>query len=255
LERPPSADPGPPCSELLAPEGARFHVPLVVTAAPDRRARHGPRPDLEVRAVTDTSTQTSAGQDEQRGSWWLRGHVPGEPGIWVFVLADMCVFAAFFGVFLVARIHESQLFAASRPELTVPFGLVNTIVLLTSSLFVAFAVRRLRAGDRSTATKLVTGAMACGVVFLVIKVVEYSEKVAHGIFPTTNDFFLYYFIFTGIHAVHVILGLVGLTVVRFVVNRPTPGANDQRTAEIGATFWHMVDLLWVVLFPLFYLVA
>lgn len=206
--------------------------------------------------MTDTSTGVPAHAEghEQRNRW-LRGHVPGEPGIWVFVLADMCVFAAFFAVFLVARIPESQLFADSRPALTGIFGLINTIVLLTSSLFVAFAVRRLREGRRSEATWLVTGGMACGLIFLVVKVVEYSEKVAHGITPMTNDFFLYYFIFTGIHAVHVVLGLLGLTVVRFVVKRPVLGPNDQRTAEIGASFWHMVDLLWIVLFPLFYLVA
>jgi nitric oxide reductase NorE protein len=206
--------------------------------------------------VTDTSTDAVSEVDGgEKQNWWLRGHVPGEPGIWVFVLADMCVFAAFFGVFLVARIHQPQLFADSRPALTGIFGLINTIVLLTSSLFVAFAVRRLREGHRRDATWLVTGGMACGAIFLVIKVVEYSEKVAHGITPMTNDFFLYYFIFTGIHAVHVILGMIALTVVRFIVKRPTPGPNDQRTAEIGASFWHMVDLLWIVLFPLFYLVA
>ncbi|WP_210717283.1 cytochrome c oxidase subunit 3 family protein [Amycolatopsis acididurans] len=181
--------------------------------------------------------------------------MPGEPGIWALVLADMTVFATFFAVFLIARIHQPRLFAESRPQLTVAFGFVNTIVLLTSSLFVACAVRRLRAGDRPQATRLVVGAMVCGLIFLAIKVLEYSTEISHGINPATNDFFLYYFIFTGIHAAHVILGLAGLAVVRHFVSRRGPGPHDQRIAEVGASFWHMVDLLWIVLFPLFYLMA
>jgi nitric oxide reductase NorE protein len=181
--------------------------------------------------------------------------IPGEPGIWVFVLADMAVFAAFFGVFLVVRLGQPEVFAASRPSLEVGLGLVNTIVLITSSLLVALGVRRAREGRRGTATRLVTAGAACGAAFLVIKVVEYSLEVAAGVVPTTNSFFMYYFVLTGIHAGHVVMGLGGLLAVRHVLRRPRPAPDDLRTVETGATFWHMVDALWIVLFPLLYLAA
>ncbi|MCD2195807.1 cytochrome c oxidase subunit 3 family protein [Actinomycetospora endophytica] len=183
------------------------------------------------------------------------GRIPGEPGIWVFVLADMTVFGAFFVVFLVVRLGQPEVFAASRPSLEVGLGLVNTLVLITSSVLVALGVRRARDGQRGSAARLVTAGMACGLAFLVIKVIEYSLEVAAGVVPTTNDFFMYYFVLTGIHAAHVIMGLGGLAAVRRTLGRPRPGPHDLRTAETGATFWHMVDALWIVLFPLLYLAA
>ncbi|KAA9160468.1 cytochrome c oxidase subunit 3 family protein [Amycolatopsis acidicola] len=206
---------------------------------------------------TGTAGLSSAGDpaDGKQTSRWLRGHVPGEPGIWLFIFGDMCVFAVFFAVFLRARMQEPALFAQSRPELSIALGTVNTVVLLTSSLCVALGVRAYRRSERTTAVRLFTGAMGCGAGFLVIKLVEYATKLAAGITPATNTFFLYYFIFTAIHAVHVVLGLGGLTVLRAFAGKHTRGVHDLRVVEIGATFWHMVDLLWIVLFPLFYLAS
>ncbi|NMO91684.1 cytochrome c oxidase subunit 3 family protein [Actinomycetospora sp. TBRC 11914] len=167
----------------------------------------------------------------------------------------MAVFAAFFGVFLVVRIGQPQVFAASRTQLEVPLGLVDTIVLLTSSLLVALAVRRVRAGRRAFAGRLLVAAAAGGVVFLALKVTEYSIVIGEGHAPSSNDFFLYYFVLTGIHLTHVLIGLGGLAIARSAVRRPVPSPDLGRTVENAASFWHMVDLLWIVLFALFYLVA
>jgi nitric oxide reductase NorE protein len=167
----------------------------------------------------------------------------------------MVVFALLFGVFLVTRRDDPATFASSRTELNQTFGAVNLLVLLTSSLLVVLATQAFRRGSRAASGRLLAGAAGCGVLFLVIKAVEYAGKVHHGIDPGTNDFFMYFFILTGIHAVHVAMGIAGLIVLRHVARRDVAKPNDLRTIEIGATFWHMVDLLWVVLFPLLYLAS
>ncbi|WP_205698778.1 cytochrome c oxidase subunit 3 family protein [Conexibacter sp. SYSU D00693] len=196
-----------------------------------------------------------AGPAAAAPSRWTRGHVPGEIGVWILVLGDMLVFAVLFGVFLVARSEDPAVFAASREELTQGFGAVNVVVLLTSSLLVALAVRSMRRGARAPAARMFVGAAACAAVFLTIKGIEYADKVAGGHDPGTNDFFMYFFILTGIHAAHVVLGMVALVVLWRIALRATAKPGDQRAVEVGATFWHMVDLLWVVLFPLLYLAS
>jgi nitric oxide reductase NorE protein len=183
--------------------------------------------------------------------------VPGEPGVWVFVLGDMVIFAVFFATYLAYRAGDPALFSRSQGELTTAFGAVNTIVLLLSSLLLAAAVRRMRlaswAGPDRRASWLIAGAIALGVVFSIIKIIEYSGEVGRGITPLSNDFFLCYFMFTGVHWFHVLIGLAVLgTILRFST-RTGLTVRQRVFVEGGACFWHMVDLLWIVLFPLFYL--
>ncbi|WP_028984486.1 cytochrome c oxidase subunit 3 [Sporichthya polymorpha] len=179
-------------------------------------------------------------------------HLPGEAGVWVFIFGDMLAFAVFFVTFTIARGGDPDLFNTSARELEVTFGVVNTLLLLSSSWFVATAVRAVRAGERMLASRLLGGAIACGLGFVGSKAVEWSAKVDSDITPTTNVFFTYYFTFTGIHLLHLLLGLLGLVIMLRVVRRP-PRPSNQLVLEAGATFWHMVDLLWIVLFPLLYL--
>jgi len=184
-----------------------------------------------------------------------RGHVPGESGLWALVLGDMVAFGALFGVFLLARQDDPAAFAISRDELNQTIGAVNLLVLLVSSLLVVFGVRCMRADARQAAARYFGGAVAAGVLFLVIKSLEYAQKIDAGLDPGTNDFFMYYYATTGLHAAHVALGIAGLLIVRAVAKRPEPKPGDQRLVEIGATFWHMVDFLWVLIFPLVYLAS
>ncbi|MCW2784739.1 MAG: cytochrome c oxidase, subunit [Marmoricola sp.] len=181
--------------------------------------------------------------------------VPGEEGTWVFLFGDMLVFGAFFTTFLVHRGAEPEVFDRSRHTLDLAIGLANTVVLLTSSLLVATAVRALRADARALAHRLFVGAFCCGLAFVALKAVEYTQKIHQGHTPGTNDFYLYYFILTGLHLFHV---LIGLGVLGFLIRQP--GRADLTTRrwmviEGGACFWHLVDLLWIVLFPLLYLVS
>jgi nitric oxide reductase NorE protein len=182
--------------------------------------------------------------------------VPGEVGIWVLIFGDMAVFAAFFAVFMHARGGDPGLFDESRHLLNVTYAVVNTVLLLTSSLFVAMAVRAVRIGRRHLAPRLLIVAIICGLGFVVNKAIEYHDKFDHGITPTTNLFFTYFFTLTGIHLLHLIIGLVALGVMWIIARRTEEQrkSSDVMMLEVGASFWHMVDLLWIVLFPLLYLV-
>lgn len=180
--------------------------------------------------------------------------IPGELGIWLLVFGEMLEFSLFFGVLLHGRAHDPQLYAQSQALLSQNLGLVNTLLLLTSSLLVVLGVDAAHRGLRPQAARLITWAGACGVAFVAIKVFEYSEKLLSGITPRTDEFFLYYFVFTGIHLIHLLVGLGILASVRRRLLSPAPRPNDLRAIESGATFWHLVDFLWIVLFPLFYII-
>jgi nitric oxide reductase NorE protein len=178
--------------------------------------------------------------------------IPGEAGIWIFVLGDMVVFAVCFVVLALTYAHDRVAYALDQQALHVSLGIVNTVVLVTTSLTMALAVRAARLGSPGAAVRLVLATMAGAVVFVAVKVVEYSELVAAGHTPRSDDFFLYYFTFTGLHLLHVVIGLCVLGGVLRIVRRPVLGEHDRRLVESGASYWHMVDLLWLVLFGLLY---
>ncbi|OBH05891.1 cytochrome c oxidase subunit 3 [Mycobacterium sp. E1747] len=183
------------------------------------------------------------------------GHVPGEPGVWLLLFGDMLVFGTLFGIYLNRRAEHRELFAESQNALNRNFGAINTLVLLTSSLLVAWALRAVRSeASRPLASRLMLAGFAVGCCFLVIKGIEYHDKITAGITPNTNDFFMYYFILTGLHLVHVVIGLIVLFVLSRIVRHESPSSTRIAIIEGGACFWHMVDLLWIVIFPLLFLV-
>ena len=182
-------------------------------------------------------------------------HVPGEPGIWVLLFGDMMVFTVLFTVYLHQRGIHPALFAESQGALNRALGATNTLVLLTSSILVVYATRALRRPElRYLARRLTLGGVLVGSCFVVIKAFEYHEKIAAGITPSTNEFFMYYFVLTGLHLAHVIIGLIVLTVLSTLARKPEPTKTHIAFFEGGACFWHMVDLLWIVIFPLVFLV-
>jgi nitric oxide reductase NorE protein len=199
-----------------------------------------------------TLTHTRLGDDRAAES--AKPHVPGEVGVWVFIVGDMLVFATLFLTYLYYRADDPELFAASQSELVQTFGAVNTLLLLLSSLLVVAAVRAVRRKLSRVAPWLIAGAFACGIAFSVLKYVEYHDKVAHELTPATNDFFMLYFVMTGLHWFHLAIGLLVLTVLFVLSRKPALSARQSAFVEGGACFWHMVDLLWIVLFPLLYLV-
>ena len=180
--------------------------------------------------------------------------IPGEEGIWVFVLGDMTVFALFFATFMYSRGKNRAVFAHDHAELHVALGTVNTVLLLSSSLLVVLAVQRVLAGRRAGAWPLIAAALSCGVGFVVVKAVEWTQLFADHKGVGSGEFFSYYFMFTGIHLLHVLIGLAVLSRLIVVIRRAEFTDKQARLCETGGIFWHMVDLLWVVLFALFYLV-
>ena len=160
-----------------------------------------------------------------------------------------------FAVYLSRRAHDPALFTASQDHLNRTLGAVNTLILLTSSLLVAFATKALRDGRfRSLASPLTVVGALIGGCFVVIKVIEYRQKLSAGITPGTNEFYMYYFVLTGLHLAHVIIGLVVLAVLSRLASKPEPTPTRIAFFEGGACFWHLVDLLWIIIFPLVFLV-
>jgi len=179
-------------------------------------------------------------------------HLPGEPGIWMFIFGDMLVFSLFFVTFAWYRNEDVELFRTAQAQLNQAFGVLNTFFMLSSSWFVATAVRMARHGRADSTAACFALAFLCGFGFAVVKLFEYGEKIGAGITPTSNDFFMYYYVFTGIHFMHVLIGMSVLAFMAVYARRGTC-ADKIRNIESGASFWHVVDLLWIVLFALLYL--
>jgi nitric oxide reductase NorE protein len=181
--------------------------------------------------------------------------VPAEPGLWVFLFGDMTIFGAFFVVFLWERRQDPSEFAQSAAQLYQPLGVVNTVVLLASSYLVVLAHGAHRRNQRERARALVNGALCCAFAFASLKAVEYSLELVAGHTPASNTFFTFYYVLTGVHLLHVILGALLLILWRRRTNRATEWSTHRGLVEAAAVYWHMVDLLWVVIFSLLYLVC
>jgi nitric oxide reductase NorE protein len=180
------------------------------------------------------------------------GHIPGEEGLWVFIFGDLLVFGTFFITYAVSRAQDLGLFHRSQMLLDRRLGLLNTLLLLTSSWCVAQGVAAVRRGD-PRARLLLGAGMACGIGFAIVKAFEYHAKISAGITLNTNEFFIFYYMLTAIHLIHVVIGLgvLGFTFSRFDRQGRFPG--PFALIEGAGAFWHLVDLLWVVLFALLYL--
>ncbi|MGQ7248575.1 cytochrome c oxidase subunit 3 family protein [Halomonas sp. V046] len=177
--------------------------------------------------------------------WGPLSALPGNPLMWVLILSELLVFAAFFGLYAWQRALEPQAFIAGQRELSALWGGVNTLVLVTSGLAAAMAVRECQLAHRAATRRWLLIAMALGATFCVIKGIEYGGKFAHGLTPESTTFFTFYFGLTGFHAAHVVFGLCLLGIAAW---RP-----QRDTVVTVCAFWHMVDLIWVLLYPLLYL--
>jgi nitric oxide reductase NorE protein len=179
--------------------------------------------------------------------------LPGVDGVWVFIGADLVIFAILFLSFMQDRLKNPALFEASRQTLNMHLGGIDTLILLTSSWSVALAVQAMKRDLVDREPRLLLGGALTGLMFVVSKSVEYFEKFAHGITPGTNPFFMWYFTLTGIHLIHVLVGTSLLTYLWVRSRRGTYDHLHKAVPESVASYWHLVDLLWIVLFPLLYL--
>lgn len=177
-------------------------------------------------------------------------HLPGDGAVWVMVLGDLIIFGSYFLIFMVHRSMAPQEFLAAQQHLNLNIGVLNTVVLLTSSWVIARSVVAARTGDFATAVRLTYFGGACGALFIGLKGYEWSTKIAQGHTLGANEFFNFYYMLTGVHLFHVSLGLLVMGIVVRELRRPHK--RRMSMVESGAVYWHMVDLLWVVIFGLLY---
>jgi len=171
--------------------------------------------------------------------------LPGDLMMWVLIVSELLVFGAGLAAFLAVRITDPAGFAEAQDHLHRTAAGINTAVLVTSGLLAALAVRAAEAGLVARTRAALAAASMLGMVFLGIKALEYSANAALGIGIESGPFYTFYYLLTGFHAAHVVAGIV---ILGLVAIRPVA-----RTVETGAAFWHMVDLVWVLLFPVIYL--
>jgi nitric oxide reductase NorE protein len=177
---------------------------------------------------------------------------PGDLAIWIFILAELAVFAAFFAAYAFTRMGQVDLFDTYQATLDRRAALFNTLALITSSYFVVRAVAAIRADDHRGCAAWLLGALGMGLLFLVVKSSEYAHHFGEGIRLSTNTFYMFYLSLTFFHFMHVILGMVILAAVAVKAHRGGYSAADHTGVDTGASYWHMVDLVWLILFPLVY---
>jgi nitric oxide reductase NorE protein len=184
----------------------------------------------------------------------LSRHLPGDLAVWMFIFAELAVFGILFIGFAVARSLDPATFHAGREALHPWTGLLNTVGLITASYLVASAVHRLR--QRQTGvTLLLWSAIAASSIYTFGKLWEYADLYSSGYNLGTDTFFMFYFFLTFFHFMHVVLGQIILVVLAVKVRKGDYNGDDMNGMESGASYWHMVDLVWLVLFPMLYVLA
>lgn len=179
------------------------------------------------------------------GDWGALSELPGNPIMWILIISELLVFGAFFIGFAVVRLLHPEMVLAGQQVLSIPLGGLNTLILVTSGWCAARAIQsRVTVGvGRSRLWLAAAGGL--GLCFLVVKGIEYADKAHRGLGIDTDTFWTLFYLMTGFHALHVVMGIVVLTIVGW--------KNSLENLETGAAFWHMVDLIWLILFPMVYL--
>lgn len=185
-------------------------------------------------------------------------------GMWLFLFTELLLFGGLFLVYMVYRLLNPEAFLLASFELSIPLGTINTVVLLVSSMTIAMAITAIQKGDSRTSVLLMYITVALSLVFMVIKYFEWAAKISAGYFPGMevfnslpsgeSMFFFLYFFMTSLHALHVIIGAVLIAVVIYRTNKGLVTAEKYTLTENAGLYWHLVDLIWIFLFPLLYLI-
>lgn len=186
-------------------------------------------------------------------------------GMWLFLFTELLLFGGMFLVYSVYRTMHPEAFHHAAMELNVLIGTINTVVLLTSSLTMVLAITALQKGGRKLSVLFLVLTIAMAGVFMVNKYFEWSHKIHLGLYPNSPDlldlppgeilFYGLYYLMTGLHGFHVLVGMIILSVVAVMVWRGSITQTDFVKLENSGLYWHLVDLIWIFLFPLFYLIT
>jgi len=178
---------------------------------------------------------------------------PGGILIWIVILLEVTVFTAGMVAFSKQGTLTPEVFDRSRSLLNANIGLINTIILLTSGFFVARSVHFLKEGQQKQSSKTMWAACILGFGFLLLKGIEFAGKASHGFDIAHDSFFMYYWLLAGFHYVHVLIGLIILLFILRGIKKGSYDEADFLDVESGAAFWHMCDWIWLMLFPILYL--
>jgi len=186
-------------------------------------------------------------------------------GIWLFIFTELLFFGGLFVTYAVYRHSNTQAFHLAAEQLDVTIGTINTVILLISSMTIAMATTAIQKKDKRTTLILIWVTLLLALVFLVNKYFEWTAKFDHGIWPGSplleelgrgdTLFFGLYFFMTGLHALHIIIGMVLIAVILVRVRKNKITFDNFQLLENGGLYWHLVDLIWIFLFPLFYLIT
>lgn len=172
-------------------------------------------------------------------------------GMWLFLASEVMFFSGFFGMYIILRFAHPELLATR--ELSVPLGMLNTLVLITSSFTMVLAVSGAKSGNQKALSRNLLLTAALALVFLVVKYFEYTAKFHHGLFPSTNLFYGCYYTLTGFHGLHVLLGIFVLLGIWWKGRKGRYTPEHHSPVEMAGLYWHFVDLVWIFLFPALYL--
>jgi len=186
-------------------------------------------------------------------------------GMWLFLVTEMVLFGGLFIAYSYMRARYPGEFHQAGAELNVALGVINTVVLLTSSLTVVLSLVAIQRGEKARSMGLLVATLGLGAVFLVIKSFEWAAKFQHGLYPNAPHlatlppgeqiFFGLYFTMTGLHGVHVLAGMAVLAWVLRMMTKGQVRPDRYIHLENGGLYWHLVDVIWIFLLPLFYLAA
>lgn len=185
-------------------------------------------------------------------------------GMWMFIFTELLLFGGLFVVYAVYRYMNPTAFHLAAEELNTTVGTINTVILLISSATIAMSTSAIRLGHTKLALNLIAVTILCALIFMVNKYFEWGVKFEHGLYPGSALlvargqgevlFFGLYFFMTGLHALHIIVGLVLIVISYVGVKRGTITGESPVMLDNSGLYWHLVDLIWIFLFPLFYLI-
>jgi cytochrome c oxidase subunit 3 len=185
-------------------------------------------------------------------------------GMWLFLFTELLLFGGLFLLYMAYRLQYSKDFIVAAQDLNIVLGTINTIFLLTSSLTMALSIAAIQRGKKALSITLLVSTIGFALAFMVIKYFEWTAKFHHGIAPGAPElmnkpngeiiFYGMYFSMTGLHALHVIVGAIILAFMLVFLIRNKITSHDYIKLENAGLYWHLVDLIWIFLFPLFYLI-
>ncbi|MGE5382094.1 MAG: cytochrome c oxidase subunit 3 family protein, partial [Omnitrophica WOR_2 bacterium] len=185
-------------------------------------------------------------------------------GMWLFIFTEILLFGGMFIIYSVYRYLNPVAFHLAHRELSVTIGFINTVILLMSSATVAMSITAIQKNNKKLSMYLLAITVLLAFAFLVNKYFEWGAKFEHGMYPGSDLmsmlskgdilFFSLYFFMTGLHAIHIIVGMILLVISFFRIKQGAVRSDKYALLENSGLYWHLVDLIWIFLFPLFYLI-